>query len=281
MSNLVDIAAQTVYVSQTGEYSLGSRRICKFNRENKSVLIREGSFKSIEKTVKSYMEKHRGMPVIEIRNESTVTAVHRLCNFVKGKDKRLVGVLNFASAHNPGGGFLGGAMAQEEALAYCSDLYVKQTTGQSPEFYKINEDVNSAYYTNTMIMSNVNFFRDANYNFVPYNTCWVLTSPAVNQRLVTMRGELKENGYAIMRERMRKILQVFIYCGCTDIILGAFGCGVFGNEPEVIAKYWKELLIDEGLAGYFDSITFSVYDHPDRKVKNIDFFKKEFSNYIK
>lgn len=274
---LIDIASRTVYISQVGEYQIGNR-VYRFNTENKSVLVQESSFKKIINNVKTFFEKN-GMAKIEVRNESTITAIHRLCKSIDGTK---VGVLNFASAHNPGGGFLTGAMAQEEALAYCSDLYTKQINGQGAEYYKINKDANSAFYTDTMIMSNVTFFRDANYNFVyPYSSCWVLTAPAVNQRLVTMRGVSEEEGYSVMLERMRKLLYLFVYCGCENIVLGAYGCGVFGNDPEVIAKYWKKLLVEEGLGGYFKSVTFSIYDNPERRVKNIDFFKEEFKNYLK
>jgi len=46
-----------------------------------------------------------------------------------------------------------------------------------------------------------------------------------------------------------------------NIILGAYGCGVFRNDPHTAAKYWNELLYDENFISYFDNIVFAVLDN--------------------
>ena len=76
-----------------------------------------------------------------------------------------------------------------------------------------------------------------------------------------------------MKNRMRNVLYMFAYSGCTDIILGAWGCGVFKNNAEDIARNWKELLIDENLQKYFNSVTFTVLD---KTGNNISPFYKYF-----
>ena len=78
-----------------------------------------------------------------------------------------------------------------------------------------------------------------------------------------------------MKNRMRKILYLFAYYNCTNIVLGAFGCGVFGNSPDDVAKYWYELLYEENLKSYFEYISFSILDKPGR-ISNIDVFKNYF-----
>ena len=58
---------------------------------------------------------------------------------------------------------------------------------------------------------------------------------------------------------MEKILALFVKWGCTDLILGAYGCGVFRNNPEKIAGWWKELL-EGDFAGVFQTVIFAVLD---------------------
>lgn len=206
---------------------------------------------------------------ILICEESTIDAIHR-----NAIDDNL-GVLNFASARHAGGGFLNGAMAQEECLAYCSDLYDTQTRDIGQEYYKNNATVKHHSYYNGMMMTENCFFRDSKFNLIKNPTsCMVITAPAVNMGMVRKFNEPEKSAKQTMKNRMRNILYLFIYHGCTNIVLGAFGCGVFQNDPNDIAKYWHELLIEEDLKKYFKKITFSILN--SRSGDNITPFKKYF-----
>lgn len=72
-----------------------------------------------------------------------------------------------------------------------------------------------------------------------------------------------------MKERMNRILDMFYMKHCDTLILGAFGCGVFGNSPEQTATSWKELL--NGFGGVFKEVYFAVLPSP-----NLDVFKAVF-----
>src|ERR1051326_4870026 len=74
-----------------------------------------------------------GAPQMEVTQETTADAARRL---VLDEGEKGVVALNFASARNPGGGFLGGAKAQEEDLCRCSALYPTQIT--KPWYYEAN-----------------------------------------------------------------------------------------------------------------------------------------------
>ena len=155
-------------------------------------------------------------------------------------------VLNFASAKNPGGGFINGAMAQEESLAASSCLY--QTQLAHEEYYVKNRAFRSMMYTDHAIWSpDVVFFRDGRFRLMekPVRAS-VLTLPAVNMGQVQLKGEDVAEAEKVMRRRMGLSLAIFADQGCEHLILGAYGCGVFRNDPEKLPyggkNFWKEIL---------------------------------------
>jgi uncharacterized protein (TIGR02452 family) len=115
--------------------------------------------------------------VYKVENETTLSAARRLV-VARELDKTLC--LNFASAKNPGGGFLGGSQSQEESLARSSALYGSLSTQN--EYYETNRACRTALYTDYMILSpDVPVFRDDEGNLLADPYCVsILTSPAVN-----------------------------------------------------------------------------------------------------
>lgn len=180
------------------------------------------------------------------------------------KEKKKVGVLNFASAKNPGGGFINGAMAQEESLAASGGLYEVQTAHW--EYYETNRNTNSMIYTDGAIYGqDVVFFRDERFKLLKTPVlASVLTLPAVNYGQVLLKGEDPKQAQIAMKNRMRRCLQIFQKEGDKNLILGAYGCGVFRNSPEDVAGWWKELL-EEGYQKCFESICFAVFDRSEKK----------------
>lgn len=170
-----------------------------------------------------------------------------------------IAVLNFASAKNPGGGFINGAMAQEESLAASSCLYKTQTAHE--DYYKSNRACNTMMYTNHAIYSpDVVFFRDGSFRLLETPvTASVLTLPAVNMGQVILKREDVTLAKQVMRKRMKLSLAVFASQKCRHLILGAYGCGVFRNDPEEIAVWWHKLL-EESFPGAFETVVFAVLD---------------------
>ena len=141
---------------------------------------------------------------VDAENISTVDAILRLVK----EGKQNIGVLNFASAKNPGGGFLNGAMAQEESLAASSTLY--KTLIAHEEYYQKNRAQRSMMYTNHAIYSpDVVFFRDGRFQLVekPFKAS-VLTLPAVNMGQVLLKGEDCAEAERVMRRRMKLALAI-------------------------------------------------------------------------
>ena len=204
---------------------------------------------------------------IELYSGSTVDSVIK--EYKELKTRKLsgkLGVLNFASAKHPGGGFMTGAMAQEEALCHASTLYRQL---EHSEMYVDNAINLGELYNDAMNVSETYFIRDGNGNMVKPIPAIVVTSAAVNVNRVRQSSVLDIR--AAMKHRMEYILQMFIGYDCDTIILGAFGCGVFGNDPKFVAETWRELLDKYG--GYFDKVVFAILD---RNGKNMRTFKEIF-----
>lgn len=178
-----------------------------------------------------------------------------------------VGVLNFASAKNPGGGFLSGSQAQEETIARSSTLYQSLTSSAAQGYYSSHKkDPCGGYYSHSIIWSpNVTIFRnDAGEWQEPFQVD-VVTSPAVNAGVVrrshtTDAVQEEKQIESVMRERMARILFVFESQGVSRVVLGSFGTGVFRNSVPMVARLWLELLglPDSRFAFSFEQIVFGI-----------------------
>ena len=192
------------------------------------------------------------VPRYETVNESVVDVILRIGN---------CGVLNFASARNPGGGFLNGSVAQEESLAVSSDLF--NSLLEAPPFYETNKHSGSALYTHNMIYSrDILFIRNGSMELIQQPVfANILTAPAVNAGAY-LKNEVgtSKTVDAVMKKRIRYILRLFATKGDREIVLGAYGCGVFRNDPHRIAGLFHSLLKDEQLERNFERIVFAVYD---------------------
>lgn len=251
------IAQETLKIQQQGFYEYNGSTIDfhekqKYSEEHSFLLTPSEGIELLQKL----RLPEQGKPVAyQVVNQSTVQAV--LANSRQGQK---TAVLNFASAKNPGGGFLNGAMAQEEALAAASGLYC--TLLRHETYYSVNRVCNTMMYTNHAIYSpDVVFFRDSRFALLEKPvTASVLTLPAVNLGQVILKGENQEQAKKVMKDRMRLCLGIFAKQGDRNVILGAYGCGVFRNDPEDVARWWQELLEEEGFGACFDRITFAILD---------------------
>lgn len=214
---------------------------------------------------------------IEVTDESTFAAARRL---VVSEGQEGVCCLNFASAKNPGGGFLGGAQAQEESLARASGLY--PTLKQHAEMYETNRAYGSLLYTEHMIYSpSVPVFRDDNDQLTDkHYLVSIITSPAVNRgALMTNEPDSLPKIESVMLNRIENILSVAVANQQTSLILGAWGCGVFRNRTEDVAAWFAHhLLKNETFKHAFKHIVFAIYD-ASKKKNTADAFKEQFGHF--
>lgn len=199
--------------------------------------------------------------IIDVCNESTLSAARRL--YVAGHNDVLC--LNFASARNPGGGFLGGSEAQEENLAKSSGLY--PCLAQMSAMYEANRAMKFCAYLDDMIYSPaVPVFRNDDYRYLdsPYPVS-IITAPAVNYGAVARNEPQRiDELEAIMQRRINLLLSLAYHHGHTALVLGAWGCGVFGNQPQDMAHWFaQKLLVQQKFYGAFQHIIFAVLDRRD------------------
>ncbi|MGW1544846.1 TIGR02452 family protein [Streptomyces sp. NPDC002309] len=191
--------------------------------------------------------------VVEVTGESSLEAARRIGD---------AAVLNFASARNPGGGFLNGAQAQEEALCRASALYA--CLRRVPEFYAHHRTHRDPFYTDRVIHSPaVPVFRDDRGRLLdePYTAAF-LTAAAPNAGVVrrTVPGRAAELPSALAA-RAGRVLEVAAHHGHRRVVLGAWGCGVFQNDPAQVAGAFRDLLGPDGrFSGRFAHVVFGVLD---------------------
>jgi uncharacterized protein (TIGR02452 family) len=194
---------------------------------------------------------------ISVENMTTLEAARRMI-----AEGCRPAVLNFASATNPGGGFLGGARAQEEYLARSSGLYACIRDSAMYAFHRSRSD---PLYTNYAIYSpDVPVFRadDGSLLDDPY-TVGIITCPAVNAYRVDVKRK-NEIG-PTMWLRILKVLSIGVKHAHDSIVLGAWGCGAFGNDGREIAELFYRTL-ERNFKGVYGQVVFAIVDWSrDRK----------------
>lgn len=204
---------------------------------------------------------------IEIWNTTTVSAILRLS---KEEEQTKIMCLNFASAKNPGGGFMNGAEAQEESLARTSALYISQL--EVKPFYEIHRTMKSCLYTDAMIYSpKVPVFRNDKGKLLREPVlCNFITAAAVNAGVVMRQeSESVSSIETVMDKRMDKMLALALANGNETLILGAWGCGVFKNDPNKIAKLFSKQLKGK-YKNAFKRIVFAIYTKNEQLIKTFE-----------
>ncbi|KAI9775139.1 MAG: hypothetical protein M1835_005922 [Candelina submexicana] len=177
------------------------------------------------------------------------------------KDKTPVCILNMANATHGGGGWLKGALAQEEALCYRTSL----SFTLKRKFYPLPEL--SGIYSPSVIVIRQNLA--AGHALLDLNrpddlpVVSVVSVAAIRDPPLTSDGK----GYArrgdreLMKEKLRMVLRIAGVNGHRRLVLGALGCGAFRNPREEVVRCWREVFREgEFGGGWWESVVFAVLD---------------------
>ena len=200
--------------------------------------------------------------IISVINTDSVSAVVEYSKLGK------TCVLNMASYKRPGGGVHNGARAQEECLFRCSNLIQVVPTS----FYPL--EVNEALYTKDAI-----FFKDKDYEYMEPVVCDVITIAAINLNENAKYDPVQNvTEYRKMtKDKIRLMVSLAAQNGVKNLILGAWGCGVFNNDPTTMAQYFGEVLVGEGYSVDFDNIVFAIINDHNSVGNNFDIFNNKFN----
>lgn len=174
-----------------------------------------------------------------------------------------------ASTYTPGGGVLKGAQAQEESLCMRSTLY----HSLDPVWYRSPDD--GVIWSPDVLVFAVSDARKC-IDFVDIKDRWYvdIVSCAAVRKPEVIDGEYADpRDEQCMVLKLRYILRACVPMGVKFVVLGALGCGAYGNPVEAVARLMKKVLLDNGkkyedwAAAGIEEVSIAVLDDsPGQKV---------------
>ena len=189
------------------------------------------------------MFQETNLPVCQVCNVDSLTAALLLGDAC---------ALNFANADIPGGGYLHGSRAQEEDLCrLLPQLHPSLQGARHKGLYPIKANA-------CLVTRDVQAVRcPGSYDLRPsLGTCTILTAAMPNGHPSIGSSAWHET----VSLRVKAVLHAAALTGHRHLVLGAWGCGAFGNPPELVAQHFREELSSECFRGVWDSVVFAIID---------------------
>jgi len=173
-------------------------------------------------------------------------------------------VLNMANAHHPGGGWLRGALAQEEVLCYRSSL----SFTLKRRFYPI-PDYGGIYSPTVVIIREslarghglLDLSKPEDLPVLSFVNVAAIRGPAIAKTLAGAQQYKHAGDRDVMKEKMRVILRIAAVTGHRRLVLGALGCGAFGNPRVEVARCWREVFEEQEFkGGWWETVVFAVME---------------------
>lgn len=251
-----------------------------FSNKNQKIIPQNDKLPQINK------DKHNKVCNLVVSKKRTFEAAQ---SYAKRESNNKVAVLNFASAVNPGGGVLHGSRAQEECLCRCSTLYFNLDIDEMwNKFYLPHRKEGNPIHNDDLLYTpKVKVFKeDSQYPKTMNKKDWynvdVITCAAPNLRENPSNIHNEGDGisraiisdeelYKVHINRFKRILNVAAINNCDVVILGAFGCGAFMNNPWIVAEAAR-VALNEFLYT-FETVEFAIFCN-EWDTENYDIFKE-------
>lgn len=253
MGKPVRILRETMKAAEDGCYFVEEREVklpFGFERIKEVTLYTPQKVAQLPKPEASGRESVR----VTLRNQDTLEAAFELHRRRKETEKPVL-ILNFANPHRPGGGIRSRPGTQEEHLCVKTTLLCSLETEEAWPFYRTNLDCGTQAQTDTVLFSpNTVVIRnpDLSLREDPFPVAVMTVSAPIASR---MEPEELPDLESILRGRIHGMLRAAAAEGYTRLVLGAWGCGNFGNDPETVARLFREAITD-----CFTDITMAVFD---------------------
>ncbi len=221
-----------------------------------------------DKTPAVAVEGH--MPEVRVVDQDSVSAIMEQARGLASACD--LAILDFASFVSPGGGYERCDWAQEEALCSESTLFSVLRTQRAWYGANRQRNINCQLYRNrALVVPKVRFERDKYHKYAD-----VIVVAAPNARRAKSDYHIDdETLHKTMRSRIRLVLAIADELGHDKLVLGAFGCGVFGwDASEVAELFRKELATGKHVA---TQVTFAI--PKSRFDENLPRFEHAFANF--
>ena len=199
------------------------------------------------------------------------------------EENERLAALNFASFRNPGGMYMEGSSAQEESLCHHSNLY--SALSNRDDYYRANRYLlhDGVYATRGLYTPDVYFFNPDDENVQNCNInpdtdtaiCDVITLAAPNHKAAVNHGVDEDAFYHAMIDRVDAIISVAAQMNVNVLILGAYGCGVFGWDPEEVADIFFDRIVTLPQSLSIDNFVFAIPAGPNK-----DGFDRIYEQYV-
>lgn len=217
----------------------------------------------------------------EMHNKTLFSVVKDTAiDIVRGENKTCC-VLDYASYKDAGGLVEEGVNSQEESLCYPSNLHSILKEHQLDFYCKhIAEGMNYGFYSDESIfVNNVTLFRDSEFSLTtpkPFNV--IVTAAPYAKIIKRYRPYLAKIINKFLFYRCKRVLEIAKYYKQDVIVLGPFGCGVFGNNVEILIRIWKYLLNND-FKNVFKKVIFSVPNFNGAEdEEKYELFRKKFES---
>lgn len=273
--NLI-VIKNTLDICKRGWYKVGDKKILLSLSEHQMKNALVFTDKEINELINSSesIEKHN-KTCYNVWNSCSFEAADRIRTI---SDNSKILVLNFANPVKPGGGVRRGARAQEEDLCRKSTLLISLENENARKYYDHHRKQNSALSSDYMIISpEVEVFRNSDYTLsanpfiVSVLTC---AAPIVTAGIKKMDSKEYET---ILYHRILGMLCLAKALDYESLILGAWGCGAFGNDAEVMSGLFSKALNQPNIKTAFKNIIMAVLDKSSSQY-NFNAFNKYFGN---
>lgn len=291
--NNMNIFQDTMEILEKGYYITDGKKIkLKLSRrqmEHASVYLPH----DIEKISESKEISHTivmgriGVDCVNMDSFSLAVERCRECSYLlKGKGENRILVLNLANPVNPGGGVRRGAKAQEEDLCRRSSLLLSLEGREAWAYYSYNRNLHTYMGSDGIIITpDVEILKDENGNLLEDSVIVSVMTCAAPMVRRGLEGMSDEEYREMVYKRITGMLKTAAYLGYKVLVLGAFGCGAFGNDARVVSDLFYKAIKEfdyDGMSAvdFFRRIDFAVLDHsPDQY--NFRQFFRNFSHFYR
>ncbi|MCD8159038.1 MAG: TIGR02452 family protein [Clostridiales bacterium] len=291
-NNNIRILNDTLNILEKGSYIKDGKEIkLKFSPEQ----IRETKVFLPEDIEKLRLQSNKENISAE-NNEKQAQSIHRLfsCENAdalvlaqkkyedlknKGETDPKILVLNLASDTTPGGHTRKGATAQEEDLCRRTSLLLSLESETAEKYYSYNKARKTRMGSDgVMISPNVEVIKDSSSELLaePFPVS-VISCSAPMVRL-GLEGMSQTEYEKMLSKRIEGIILTAASQNYCHLILGAFGCGVYGNDAALVSDLFYRTILNFAYEGksadlIFNSIDFAVLCRPDKDYNYREFYR--------